>query len=147
MKIWAFDPGSVATGLAVLHDTGYWWAAQYGDPVRVIEQWEEHESLEWHKEDMYCVVEDYRSAGHLTNHAKQTIKVLGYLQYSLNSYGYTAILRVEQQRLSGNREADELMKARGIKNPESPEWKDARSALAHCITYMREIKAREASQG
>lgn len=89
--------------------------------------------------DDVAIVEDYRSGGHITSHAKATIEVVGYLKNSLRAEGYPLVIRVEQHRISGNAKADQLLLSRGVKNPESVNWKDARSALAHCLTYYRQF--------
>jgi hypothetical protein len=143
VKIYAFDPGSVATGVACYVNDEYWGARQFTDPVHAWEWFENDWAHSWDQsdEDM-TLVEDYRSGGHMTAHAKNTIEVVGYLKLSLRSAGYPFQMRVEQHRLSGNNKADQLLKARGVLNPESNNWKDARSALAHCITWHRQYVER-----
>lgn len=143
MKIYAFDPGSVATGVACYTNDTTWLARQFTDPTHAWEFFENDWMHSWDNthEDV-ALVEDYRSGGHITAHAKRTIEVVGYLRLSLEASGYPYHMRVEQHRLSGNTKADELLRGRGINNPESPNWKDARSALAHCITWHRQFVKR-----
>lgn len=143
MKIWAFDPGSVATGVACYTNDNVWLANQFTDPVHAWEFFERNNMDSWdNNPDDIALVEDYRSGGHITAHAKNTIEVVGFLKYNLRMEGYPFHMRVEQHRLSGNTKADRLLISRGIKNPESPNWKDARSALAHCVTYHRQFVER-----
>lgn len=136
MRVWGFDPGSVATGLALYDTNGpviHWRANQYIKPTDAYIAFTAN--ADW--EDI-VLVEDYRSGGHLTNDAKRTIKIVGYLEHSLTRHGYHLRMRWEQQRISGNREADKLMRSSGIENPEDKAHKDARAALAHAIAFTRE---------
>lgn len=140
VKIWAFDPGSNATGVACYTSNNDWSARQFVDPVHAWEWFYDNWTMSWDNgNDDLALVEDYRSGGHMTAQAKATIEVVGFLKYSLRAEGYPFHMRVEQHRLSGNSKADELLIARGVKNPESTNWKDARSALAHCITWHRQF--------
>lgn len=143
MKIWAFDPGSNATGVACYTSDHNWLANQFADPVHAWEFFDSNNMNSWdNSSDDVALVEDYRSGGHITSHAKNTIEVVGFLKYNLRMEGYPFHMRVEQHRISGNSKADELLISRGVKNPESANWKDARSALAHCITYHRQFVER-----
>jgi hypothetical protein len=143
MKIWAFDPGSVATGVACYTGDDDWLARQFTDPVEAWEFFDNNNINSWDNgPDDIALVEDYRSGGHITSYAKDTIEVVGFLKYNLRMEGYPFHMRVEQHRLSGNTRADELLVSRGVKNPESADWKDARSALAHCITWHRQFVER-----
>jgi len=143
MKIWAFDPGSNATGVACYTSDDNWLANQFVDPVKAWEFFYDNWTMSWdNSDDDIAIVEDYRSAGHITSQAKATIEVVGYLKNSLRQEGYPLIMRVEQHRLSGVTKADELLISRGVMKPESVNWKDARSALAHCITYHRQFVER-----
>jgi hypothetical protein len=142
LKIWAFDPGSNATGVACYTSDQNWLANQFADPVKAWEFFERNWMDSWdNSEDDIAIVEDYRSGGHITSYAKDTIEVVGYLKHSLRAEGYPYVMRVEQHRLSGNNHADALLIGRGISNPLSTNWKDARSALAHCLTYHRQFIA------
>lgn len=142
MEIWAFDPGSNATGVACYTDDTSWLANQFTDPLKAWGFFTNHLEMSWGDPEITAIVEDYRSAGHITRQAKDTIEVVGFLKFSLQSWGYPPHMRVEQHRLSGNTKADELLISRGVKKPESANWKDARSALAHCITYHRQFVER-----
>jgi hypothetical protein len=143
MNIWAFDPGSNATGVACYTNDHSWLANQFADPVKAWEFFYDNWTNSWdNHDDDVAIVEDYRSAGHITSQAKATIEVVGFLKHSLRAEGYPLVMRVEQHRLSGNSKADQLLISRGIKNPESANWKDARSALAHCVTYHRQFVER-----
>lgn len=140
MKIWSFDPGSNATGVACYTSDTNWLARQFTDPVMAWECFFDSWTRSWDSsKDDIAIVEEYRSAGHITSQAKATIEIVGYLKHSLRAEGYPHVVRMEQHRLSGVSKADELLKGRGIVNPESTNWKDARSALAHCITYSRQF--------
>jgi len=141
MKIWAFDPGSNATGAAYIEDSDTrltWWASQYADPLEAWERLIDHGG----KDDI-VLIEDYRTAGHLTKEAKATLKVVGFLEHSARyGWGWGAnepVMRMEQHRLSGRREAAELMGGT-IDVLESEKYrKDAFSALAHCCSYRRTL--------
>ena len=141
MKIWAFDPGAVATGVAYLEDdsTGLiWWASQYTDPV---EAWDW--LIDYGGKDDICLVEMYRTSAQLTKEAKATIEIVGFFKYSAK-YGWgwgpnEAVMRVEQHRLSGQREAAELMGDTIDKLKSDKNRKDAFSALAHCVAYRRSL--------
>lgn len=139
MTIFAFDPGSVASGVAWLDTvTDQFYAGQFADPVEAWQVLEE----EGDKDDP-VLVEIYRSGGHLTKHAAATIEVVGYFKYAAR-YGWgwgpsQAIERVEQHRLSGRREAAELMEGTIEALEKDPERKDAFSALAHCCAYRRSL--------
>jgi hypothetical protein len=143
MRVWAFDPGAVATGVALYEQpmVGFpeadfgWMAKQFTDPADAMAAF-----LDEHDRDDYVLVEDYRSGGHLTKEAKATIKIVGYFENTFLADPWVRLeMRWEQQRLSGNTEADRLMKAAGIKNPSDANHKDARAALAHCITFARQF--------
>lgn len=143
MKIYAFDPGSVATGVACYTNDAKWLARQFTDPTEAWEFFENDWVNSWdNTEEDVVLVEDYRSGGHITSHAKNTIEVVGYLKLSLRASDYPFHMRVEQHRLSGNTHADALLIGRGVTNPQSTNWKDARSALAHCITWHRQFVKR-----
>ena len=138
MRIFSFDPGSVASGVAWLDTDGTWDAKQFADPV---EAWHVIEE-EGGQEDI-GLVEMYRSGSHLTKDALATIEIVGYFKYAAR-YGWgwgpnQAIMRVEQHRLSGQREAAELMGGTIDELVIDKKRKDAFSALAHCITYSRTL--------
>lgn len=140
MKIFAFDPGAVASGVAWigLSTEIDWGAKQFADPV---EAWGVLEDIGG--PDDICLVEQYRSGSHLTKEAMATIEVVGYFKYTAR-YGWgwgpnKAVMRVEQARLSGRRDAAELMGGTIEDLEKDPNRKDAFSALSHCITYARTV--------
>lgn len=141
MKIFAFDPGAVATGVAWVYQyADSWGARQFSSPVDAWEFLEENSA----GSDDIVLVEMYRSGGHLTKEAMATIEIVGFLKYATElgwgwGPGPKAIMRVEQHRLSGQREAAQLMGGTIDELKTDPERKDAFSALAHCITYKRTL--------
>lgn len=137
MKIWAFDPGAVATGFAwVSTDGPYWLADQANDLLDVNgEVW----SYVHGPEDVY-LIEMFRSAGYLNRFAQDTIEVIGALKFMVRSHwGKEPLIVAEQARLSGQREAAELMEDDLDVLREDPLRKDAFSALAHACAYRRKI--------
>lgn len=141
MRIWAFDPGAVATGVAWVYaqDFDNWHAQQFANPV---DAWEE--LVEYGGKDDIVLIEDYRTAATLTKEAKKTIEIVGFLKYSAQ-YGWgwgpnSAVMRVEQHRLSGQREAAELMGGTIDELKSDPSRKDAFSALSHCVVYRRTVR-------
>lgn len=139
MKVFAFDPGAVATGVAWLdYPSSSWYAKQFADPV---EAWQVVEE-EGERDDV-ILVEIYRSGGYLTKEAMATIEVVGFFKNAVRlGWGWggkVPVLRVEQHRLSGQSEAAELMGGTVAELKKDPERKDAFSALAHCITYRRTL--------
>jgi hypothetical protein len=138
MRIWAFDPGAVATGVAFVEEDG-WYADQFPDPILAWDQLIEYGG----KHDL-VLVEDYRTSAQLTKEAKATIEIVGFLKYNAE-YGWgwganSAIMRVEQHRLSGQREAAELMGGTIEELRRDPNRKDAFSALSHCCVYRRGVR-------
>lgn len=140
MTIYAFDPGAVATGIAWLDTASdLFYANQFTDP---LEAWKVLEE-EGYKDDV-ILIEDYRTAATLTKEAKATIEIVGFLKHSVR-YGWgwgpaEPIMRVEQHRLSGQREAAQLMGGTIDELKSDPNRKDAFSALSHCCVYRRTIK-------
>lgn len=137
MIIWAFDPGAVESGVAWLcTDEPYWGAYQYADPLKA---WENVE-MEGQKDDV-VLIETYRGSGALTNTARETIEVVGFFKHVTRmGWGWgpsEPIMRVEQQRLSGRREAAQLMGGTIEALESDKNRKDAFSALAHCCAYRR----------
>lgn len=139
MKIFGFDPGSNFSGVAWLDTvTDQFYAGQFADPVDAWGVLEDEGD-----QDDVVLVEIYRSGGHLTKEAKATIEVVGYFKYTAR-YGWgwgasKAIERVEQHRLSGQREAADLMGGTIDKLKVDPDRKDAFSALSHCTAYRRSL--------
>ncbi len=137
MTIWGFDPGSNATGVAFT-EGDMWYADQFVDPLdawRVLED-------EGGREDI-VLIEGYRTASSLTKEAKATIEIVGGLKM-LARYGWgwgpgTYVERVEQHRLSGRREAAQLMGGTIEELESDKDRKDAFSALAHCIVFRRTL--------
>jgi hypothetical protein len=138
MRIWAFDPGAVATGVAWLEGDD-WYADQFPDPILAWDQ-----IIEYGGKHDLCLIEDYRTSAALTKEAKRTIEIVGFLKYNAE-YGWgwganSAIMRVEQHRLSGQREAAELMGGTIDELKSDPSRKDAFSALSHCCVYRRTVR-------
>jgi len=138
MTIWSFDPGAVATGVAWLDGIDF-YATQFANP---IEAWNVLED-EGGRDDV-VLIEDYRSGSHLTKEAKATIEIVGFLKYAAKTgWGWgTAdpVIRVEQHRLSGQREAAQLMGGTIDELKTDPGRKDAFSALSHCCSYRRYLR-------
>lgn len=137
MRIWAFDPGAVATGVAYVEPDG-WYANQFTDPIVAWDQ-----LIDYGGKNDVVLIEDYRTSAALTKEAKRTIEIVGFLKYSAE-YGWgwganSAIMRVEQHRLSGQREAAELMGGTIDELKRDPSRKDAFSALSHCLVYRRTV--------
>lgn len=148
MKIWAFDPGSVETGVAYLN-------LDIERKIKVVE-WQQFADLHqvwdfyhaWRSWEDVVLIEAYRSAGHLTKHAQNTIEVVGALKFAVERdengpEEYT--MRVEQHRLSGRRDATKFFYTPDHIEPEDQiMWiendkgaKDGFSALSHCFAYWR----------
>jgi hypothetical protein len=149
-QIWAFDPGAVFTGLAgVFYDPhegvedlnpepeqdSTW--AQLSDAGELYDHFTK--DFTHYKNDI-VLVEDYTHGGTFTKEAKQTLEIVGFLTRQLPRDGYTVIRRGKDQRLSGQGEAARLMNGTVADLKKDPAKKDAFSALAHCITYYREME-------
>jgi hypothetical protein len=150
-QIWAFDPGAVFTGLAGIfygpHGTvadltpepeqdSTW--AQFSDAVELYEHFTK--GFTHYKNDV-VLVEDYTHGGTFTKEAKQTLEIVGFLTRQLPRDGYKVVRRNKDQRLSGQSDAARLMGGTVAALKKDPAKKDAFSALAHCITYHREMEA------
>lgn len=144
MRIWAFDPGAVATGLAWLdRDTDEWAAKQFANPqdaYRIFDQ-------EYAFEDV-VLIEDYSHGGAFTREAKETVEIVGFLKHALGYVNgrelFTTIpvfIRHKDKRLSGQAEAAALMGGTTVDLKKDPENKDAFSALAHACVFRRELLA------
>lgn len=148
-QIWAFDPGAVFTGLA-----GVFYGPEYGvaDLLPAPEQdsiwlqysdvgelYDKFRSFTRYKNDI-VLVEDYSHGGAFTLEAKQTLEVVGFLTRQLPRDGYTVIRRHKDKRLSGQSEAARLMQGTVADLKKDAARKDGFSALAHCITYYRELE-------
>jgi len=148
-QIWAFDPGAVFSGLAGVFyeplDTvadlqpapeqdSYW--AQFSDGVELYDHFR---GLTRYKNTV-VLVEDFSHGGTFTLEAKQTLEIVGFLTRQLVRDDYTVIRRHKDKRLSGQSEAARLMNGTVVELKKDPARKDAFSALAHCITYHREME-------
>ncbi len=136
MKIVAVDPGHNETGVAVL-DSDHWHARQFANPLSA---WSAIEDELDDTQEVHFLVEDYRSGGFVTKEAKTTIGLVKFFKLAADyyhSYQVTVFLPVEQARLSGQREAAELMGDTIENLVKDPKRKDAFSALAHCISHRR----------
>lgn len=145
MRIWTFDPGAVFTGLAYIT-----W---YGQPVFSATEmgwWQDTDIEDLYDEFLHqeptwrdvVLVEDYSHGGAFTKEAKDTLEVVGFLIHQLSRDGYTVIRRHKDKRLSGQAEAARLMDGKVVALKKDPARKDAFSALAHSITYTREVEPR-----
>jgi hypothetical protein len=135
--IWAVDPGSRATGVAVVHSENpeFWEAEQFADPKDAFFYIDARTSMT----DVF-IIEMYRSAGYLTNHGQRTIEAIGWLKNAIEYfYDKPPIMVPEQARLAGRREAAELMGMSIAEMEQNPQRKDAFSALSHCCSYRREL--------
>lgn len=150
-QIWAFDPGAVFTGLAGVFyerldtvenlrpkpDDDFTWV-QYSS----VEELYDHFVKGFTRyKNTVVLVEDYTHGGTFTKEAKQTLKVVGFLETQLRRDGYHVVLRHKDQRLSGQSDAARLMEGSVTDLKKDPARKDGFSALAHCITYHREMEA------
>lgn len=135
MTIYAVDPGAVYTGVAWLRSNSAGWK-QFDDPIflwgALVDRVDEYDTV---------LVEDYSHGGTFTIEAKRTLKIVGFLEYSLQYKGIKVVMRTKDQRLSGRREAAVMMDNSSIKELEADvERKDAFSALSHVVTYRRTLE-------
>jgi hypothetical protein len=141
MRIFAFDPGSSATGLACLKD--------YGQPVLSeldLDWWQYTDEVELYNEFMklkptanaVVLVEDYSHGGAFTLEAKRTLEVVGFLVRQATRDGLRVERRHKDKRLSSQSEAARLLGDTVANLKKDPARKDAFSALAHTIAYKRE---------
>lgn len=151
IHLWAFDPGAVFTGLAGLFyepvgtvsdlEEGFGkdstWA-QFSDAVELYDHFHNHFT---HYNNDVVIVEDYTHGGAFTIEAKQTVEIVGFLTRQLPRDGYKVVRRGKDKRLSGQGEAARLMGGTVAGLKKDPARKDAFSALAHCITFHRELEA------
>lgn len=144
MRIWTFDPGAVFTGMARLTWYGQpvfsptemmWW-----QDTDVKELYEEFLALEPYPNGDIVLVEDFSHGGAFTLEAKRTLEVVGFLVNQGARDGFTVVRRHKDKRLSGQSEAARLMDSTVGALKKDPARKDAFSALAHCITYSREVE-------
>jgi hypothetical protein len=144
VKIIAVDPGAVATGVAMVYSQAapeYYTAVQFKDP---LDAWGAIENaFDFDNEDTVFLIEDYRTAASLTKEAKATIGLVRFFDLAAkyyHTYGVEVVIRVEQHRLSGQREAAQLMGGTIDELKSDPNRKDAFSALAHCCVYRRTVE-------
>lgn len=131
--IWCFDPGAVATGVGWL-GPGKSGAKQFKDPIEAYAAVMIEAELGDH-----FLVEDFSHGGAFTKEAKETLKVLGFLELRLRMEAYTVVLRHKDKRLSGQGRAAELMGSDVKTLKTDPLRKDAFAALAHCVVYERDV--------
>jgi hypothetical protein len=110
-------------------DVDSWAAKQYEDP---------HDVMSTLVGSMgfgdYVLVEDYSHGGAFTKEAKQTLEIIGYFRYSIPN----VILVHKDKRLSGQAEAARMMESTIPELKRAPSYKDAFSALSHCVVWRRE---------
>jgi hypothetical protein len=86
------------------------------------------------------IIEMYRSAGYLNKHAQNTTEAIGALKFMCKSIWIAEpLMRPEQARLAGQREAAAMMGLSVTELRQDPFRKDAFSALSHCCSYRREL--------
>lgn len=129
-RVWAIDPGAVATGVAYMHLDLYSWACwQHVDPRAVMNKVVPDLSFR-----DYLLVEDYSHGGAFTKEAKQTIEIIGYFKYTIPN----VVLVHKDKRLSGQAEAARMMESTIPELKRAPSYKDAFSALSHCVVWRRD---------
>lgn len=131
--IWSVDPGAVETGVAG-YDGQEHLVEQFDSPLQV---WSVLSEL-MHRDDT-LLVEDYTHGGAFTIEAKRTIEVLGFIRLTAEYHGFNVVIRGKDRRLSGQGPAARLMGDSIATLKKDPRRKDAFSALAHCMTYYREV--------
>ncbi len=142
MRIIAVDPGAVASGVATMYtDVEMWEALQYEDPLQA---WDViNADIEGHpkEKEIHFIVEDFQTSTQLTREGRATIALVGFFELVARSYHpyVTVVVRSPQARLSGQREAAELMGGTIEKLKRDKNRKDAFSALAHCCAYRRSL--------
>lgn len=140
MRIIAVDPGAVATGVAAVYShADTWLAAQYEDPLRA---WEVAEADIDDHSDVHFLVEDFQTSAQLTREGRATIGLVGFFELTARYYHsyITVVVKSPQHRLSGQREAAELMGGTIDELKRDPARKDAFSALSHCCVYRRTVR-------
>lgn len=147
-QIWAFDPGAVFTGLAgVFYDPNETVADIESDDIHwlqfsdFVELYEDFHDTYAHSRNEDVIVEDYTHGGTFTLEAKQTVEAVGFLINQARHDSHNVVRRNKDRRLSGQSEAARLMGGTVTDLKKDPAKKDAFSALAHCITYYRELEA------
>lgn len=140
MRIIAVDPGAVATGVAAVnsHDE-FWTAAQYTDP---LEAWAAVEDELDNNLECTLLVEDFQTSSQLTREGRITIGYVGFFELAARHYHsyHTILVKIPQFRLSGQREAAELMGGTIDQLKRDASRKDAFSALSHCCVYRRTVR-------
>lgn len=128
--ILACDPGYNFTGVAVLvPDSGFWDAAQYEDPLEAYE-W----LSEYRQHTSTVILEDYTHGGVFTKEAKETLRVVGYIDYSFQyDYGIQPKIVNKNRRLPWVTEAREMIVREYGGSGTEKEVKDAIAALAHAL--------------
>lgn len=143
MRIWAYDPGAVFTGLAYLNWYGQdefssndmmWWQAT--DVVELYDTMLEYDPS-WRD---VILVEDFSHGGAFTLEAKKTLEIVGFLARQIPRDDLTMLRRYKDKRLSGQTEAARLMGSTVSALKKDVARKDAFSALAHAVTYTREVR-------
>jgi hypothetical protein len=142
MRIIAVDPGAVASGVAAVYShADTWMAAQYEKP---LDAWYAAESdIDGHyDEDVHFIVEDFQTSTQLTREGRATIGLVGFFELTARYYHsyITVVVKSPQHRLSGQREAAELMGGTIDELKRDPARKDAFSALSHCCVYRRTVR-------
>ena len=140
MKIIAVDPGAVASGVACIYShTESWFADQYTDPLKA---WEVIEDAMDDAHECVFLVEDFQTSAQLTREGRTTIGYVGFFELAARVYHshHTILVKSPQHRLSGQREAAQLMGGTIEELKRDPSRKDAFSALSHCCVYRRTVR-------
>lgn len=136
MATLAADPGYNFTGVAAYDPVNMWWeASQFLSPV---------DAYDWlfmrYVPGDSVLVEDFSRAGFLDKEAKETVKVIGFLENSfLRNFQLAPVLINPQARLSSVTEATEMYDSLYPKVTQ-PNKKDAIAALAHAVSWERKKK-------
>ncbi len=134
MRVIAVDPG-LTIGLAYYDSTvEHGWLTWQGNNPQDAAKWIYDIPT---PRSAHLIVENFISGGHLTSEAKETIKLVGFFEYWGAWLGFPTKLVVPQKRLSAVSQATQLLGS-ATENMHR-NGRDAIAALAHAISYAREV--------